>query len=104
MAKFTQYLSPVVKERYMEKLKLCDGFDPYQIKACDLSENYKLFPKLTFFDITNYLVDGTSFYTSNAFRAYKSLDAWKWYKSGWVTSLKVKSLNNKTIVIGKVLH
>lgn len=103
MAKYTQYLSPVVKERYMEKIKLCDGFDPYKIKSCDLTEDFKSFPKITFFDVSNYLVDGTSFYTSKSFRAFKSLDAYKWHKSGWVTSLKIKCLNEKTVVIGKVI-
>lgn len=102
MARFTKCLSDNVKERYKEKMDLCGGIDPYQIKGCELSDNYKMFPKTTFFDVSNYLVDGTSFVTSNAFRAYKSLDAWKWHKSGWVTSLKIKSLGNRTVVIGKV--
>lgn len=61
MVKYTQYLTPVVKERYMEKIKLRDGFDPYKIKS------------------------------------------WKWHKSGWVTSMKNKSLNKNTVVIGKVI-
>ena len=53
-------------------------------------------------DIFNCLVLGTSSYTSNQFKAYRSLEAYNLFQSGWVKDVGGLVVNDKYVVLGKV--
>ena len=55
-------------------------------------------------DIFNYLVLGTSFCTSQRFKAFKSLEAYKYFESGFVMSVNGKVIDNKFVTLGKVCY
>lgn len=82
---------------------MCGGIDPFLIPKSQLSENYDQLPNIEYLNISQYLVEGTSFYTGEAFKAYKSLDAHRLYKGGWIQKMSLKNIEgDKTIIIGKV--
>lgn len=86
------------KERYREKVQLC-GFDPYSLKKSDFEENVELFPELEYPDIVNYLVLQTSWLTSKQMKAYKSLDAYNFFVSGWVNGVLAKELEGDKVLL-----
>ena len=53
-------------------------------------------------DIFNYLVLSTSFCTSERFKAYKSMDAYKYFLSGFVSSVAARKVEKKYVVLGQV--
>ena len=66
--------------RYEELVKkFCNQIDPYTIKSkCILPKNVQ------YYDIVNYCINNSSHYTTESFRAYKTLEAYKYFESGWV--------------------
>lgn len=62
----------------------------------------------TFHTINGYLylllVLGTSFYTKEQFKNFKSLEAHKWLTSGFVISVQGCVVAEKFVVLGKVKH
>ena len=83
-----------VRSRYIEKTKFCDGIDPYRLKKSDFSYNHDDFPLITFPDISNYLVLSTSFYTTQQMKAFKSMEDYNFFVSGWVKDVGSKNLND----------
>lgn len=76
----------IVCEWYNDKItKYCDGVDPYKYKLISLKDPLPI--TVDHGEIYNYLVLGQSFDTKEAFKAYKSLDSYKWYLSGWVQNV-----------------
>lgn len=75
-----------VAERYKKKLRIIGYVDPYCLKERDLSHSPVGFPPVGSMDITCYLVLGTSFYTHQQMKAYKSLHAYKYFEAGFVTA------------------
>ena len=53
-------------------------------------------------DLLSYLVLETSFYTEQKFKAYKSLEAYNFIVSGFITSVQGCVVHEKYIVTGKV--
>ena len=53
-------------------------------------------------DLVSYLVLETSFYTEQKFKAYKSLEAYNFKVSGFITSVQGCVVHEKYIVTGKV--
>ena len=86
------------KRRYLEKILGIQ--DPYLIPAHELVKN--VFPPVTNTDIFNYLVLGTSFCTSQRFKAHKSLDAYKYFICGFVNYLGSKRFDKKFAAVAKV--
>ena len=76
------------------KIKLCDGKDQYTLKKCDCFYDIGDYPAVTFPDISNYLVLQTSFYTAKQMGAFKSVEAYNFFISGWVKEVGTKVLNN----------
>ena len=86
------------KSRYQEKITVC-GFDPYALRKSDFSENIELLPNVQYPDIVNYLVLQTSWATQTQMKAYKSMDAYNFFVSGWVNTLCMRSVDTDKVVV-----
>ena len=90
------HLDPDSRVRYIQKLALAGVSDPYDI------------PSNLFIAIDrharNYLVFSTSYYTSANMKAFKSLEAYKYFVAGWVHGLQTWSIPEKqrVLVMAKV--
>ena len=87
------------KRRYLEKI-LVIGKDPYCIPSSELSKD--VVPPIQCTDIFNYLVLGKSFCTTEKFKAFKSLEAYKYFECGFMEYLGGKVFNEKIVIIAKV--
>ena len=54
-----------VEARYVEKISLCDGVDPYTMKNPRFSTDYKDLPNVEFPDISNYISSSKHRFTRN---------------------------------------
>ncbi|XP_062603415.1 uncharacterized protein LOC134265178 [Saccostrea cucullata] len=102
--KYTDSLDYVSRERYIAKLKLIDGKDPYEVSNKEWSRERDNFPDITYPDIVNYLVYSKSAYTFEDFKAYKSLEAYNQFVCGWVTDVCHSVINCKHLLLAKVRH
>ena len=91
-------LSVSDKQRYLEKAK--DTGDPYCFLLDSLSDED--FPAIRSQNIFNYLVLSTSFCTSDSFKAYKSMESYKYFISGFVSNVRAKRFSELYAVLGKV--
>ena len=99
---YCQGLEATARARYLQKIELCDGFDPYCLKKKDFSYDLNDFPSVEFPDISNYLVLQTSFFTCRQMKAFKSLEAYNNFVCGWFHDLGVKRIkNNYRLVTAK---
>ena len=97
-SKYFNKLSISDKRRYLEKTK--DIGDPYGYSLNSL--NSEDLPAIMSHDIFNYLVLSTSFCSTDRFRAFRSLDAYKYFASGFVSSVGSKKIAEYFVVVGKV--
>lgn len=97
-------LNEEMKLRYDVKIRHCGGTDPYVIHEKDLSADRSDFPEITLIDIGNYMVHSMSTFTKRSFKAYKSMEGFKFFESGFVLSLGAKKIEDKAILKGKVPH
>jgi len=86
------------KRKYLEKISGIQ--DPYLIPVSELRRD--VFLPVTNIDIFNYLVLGHSFCTSQRFKAYKSLDAFKYFLCGFVNYLWSKKFDTQYAAVAKV--
>lgn len=93
-------LDGTAKKRYLSKLSVIGGQDPYEILSW--SEDPQILPKITYPDIVNYLIFSPSPYTMDDLKSYKSLEAYNYFVSGWVRERKAVELNDRVLVISKV--
>ena len=83
VSKHFQTLTGDAHKRYLEKISIIGGQDPYVILDVEWSTNPDMFSSLGYFDIVNYLVLGSSsFYSMVEFKNYKSLEAYDRFVSG----------------------
>ena len=94
LSDYAQKLVVSDKRRYLEKI--AGVGDPYCIPKADLSK--EAFPPVEPTDIFNYLVLGCSFCTTKRFKAYKSLDAYKYFVCGFVNCFGSKTFGQQRIV------
>ena len=52
------------KNRYLRKVRICQGINPYTLKEKDCVTDFDKLPKAEFPDISNYLLLQTSSYTA----------------------------------------
>ena len=90
------------KARYLEKLQAIDNKDPYEMDGW--SAEMATWPEVSYPDIVNYLVYTQSMYTLAELKAYKSLEAYNYFVSGWVLDIGHVEVNNRSVLIGKVKH
>lgn len=91
------------KKRYEDKLELVNGIDPYEIPRSEWQDNVDLWPAITHVHVCMYLILSPSPYTKEDLLNYKSLDCYQNFVQGWVREVLVKAVDNKRIVIGKVI-
>ena len=98
-------LCPEDKRRYAEKCKELGVVDPYLLPLGAMTPVAlcQELPELTFADIYIYLIQFPSSYTGESMKAYKSLDAYKFFLAGKVGEVKVwkksSSAGGKSIFI-----
>ena len=97
----SEYCEDSVKRRYLEKIAEV-GVDPVTIP--DQQFDTECLPSIEAMDLLSYLVLETSFYTKEQFKAYKSLEAYNFLVSGFLTSIQGCIVAGKHIVTGKVRH
>ena len=88
-------LTSPAKTRYSEKVLTC-GFE--------CSEDLADYPSMEYPDIVNYLALQTSWITGQQMKAYKSMDAYNFFVSGWVNTIFTNPLagTDKVIVTARV--
>jgi len=94
-----------VKRRYLDKIEVLGPRDPYFLmkdSSIVWTTDSEILPPITYPDIFNYLVLTKSFYTLEQFKAYKSLDAYNFFVSGWVFNAKWLALNDYVLVVAEV--
>ena len=73
MNSYFECLDPPSRKRYMEKISVIGGIDPYFIKSEKFDWNIENFPAVTCPDIVHYLIFGSSSFSANQLKAYKCL-------------------------------
>ena len=102
--KYVDKLHAEPRSRYMSKLTLLNGFDPYDLAKKDWSQDANMLPPLLFGDMVNYLDFGRSAYTWDEFKSYKSLEVHNQFTNGWVHERNIFSPDNcdNTVIKAKV--
>jgi len=62
------------------------------------------FPSISLIDINHFLTIRTSFYSQDEIKAYKSLEAYNTFISGWVRHVKFAVIGGNTLIKGKVSY
>ena len=93
------------RKRYQNKLRI-DGetlSDPYSIPEDEWIDDVSQWPTLEFGDIYTYLIDTPGTFTKEALKAYKSLEAYNYYRSGYVrTVFYCKRVSKLAVMKAKV--
>ena len=97
-------LEPITKARYMEKIKQINGKDPYEMSKDEWKLDFQDWPDVTYPDIVNYLVYQQSAYTLAELKAFKSLESYNYFTSGWVLEMGHSKINDRSVFLGRVKH
>ena len=87
------------KRKYLEKINGIN-IDSYTLPSHELKRD--VLPLVQCTDIFNYLVLGTSFCSTEQFKAFKSMDAYKYFECGFMLSIAAKKIDQKFVIVGKV--
>ena len=93
-----------VKERYKEKIKLIENVEQNTLQKEAFTENIDCFPKITYPDIVNYFLFVPSPLLKEQLKAYKSLESYNHFVSGWVKDVGVKLFKNNMLLNGQVSY
>ena len=85
--KYRDSLDSTSLKRYLSKIKIIQSVDPYDLQDNLFDTDFENWPDFGFPDIYIYLVQSKSSYTSEQLKAYKSLQSYNYYVSGFVSSL-----------------
>ena len=106
-------LDKTAKTRYREKLRMLGEMeDPYITSSkihTDDAEclDWLKWPDVEYGDIFNYCITSPNGYSQEELKAYKSLDAYKFFVDGWVSDILVwvvPSQPKACVVTGRVRH
>ena len=88
-------LEEKAKSRYREKLEKLGGMtDPYLNWQSEASIDWQLWPDVEYSNIFNYLIESPSVYTGESLKAYRSIDGYNYFVSGWVESVCVVEIRS----------
>lgn len=79
-----------------------DGIDPFQIDLKELDYTLNGVPPVNVTDVFVYLVLTHSYYTNEQYKAYKSLQSYKYFEAGFVIKAGTKLIKDFFVLIGKV--
>ena len=99
---YTERLPLEAKQRYLSKLQLIGGIDPFCIYAKDYPPAVP--PPVDASDLVSYLVLQTSYISAKQFKAHKSLEAYNQFTSGWVKDVQAWNFRDKAVITGKVSY
>ncbi|XP_014661478.1 PREDICTED: uncharacterized protein LOC106804701 isoform X2 [Priapulus caudatus] len=107
LSPYANKLDSVAKQRYVVKIGCVDA-DPYAICRSECKsvldcESNEL-PDVEYPDIYHYLINTPGGFSGQCMKAYKSLDAYNYFISGWVRELLVSVKGSKFVILSKVLH
>ena len=94
-------LSRDAKARYIEKISLLNGVDPFlgKIPGAEITNDL---PPVDAFNLLSYLILKTSFITTAQFKARKSLEAYNQFVCGWVKDIVTKKIAGRYLTCGWV--
>ena len=98
LSKYAEQLSVSDKRRYLKKIE--EIGDPYSYESSNLQVD--LLPPVRSTDILNYLVLSTSFCTGERFKAYRTMDSYKYLTSGSVSKVGGRRQGDCFVVVGRV--
>ena len=95
------------KKRYLDKLRVIGGVDPYETEKKDWKDEVDMWPSITHVNLGMYLLVTPSPYSGEDLLNYKSLDCYRNFLSGWVREILVMSVSDekgteKRVLIAKV--
>jgi hypothetical protein len=105
LSRYTLELNSAVLARYGDKLKCINNIDPYlllEFQKNTLSDETEQYPPIELEDITMYFLERKSPYTNEQIKAYKSLESYKYFKSGFVYELFVRTFDDVKLLIATV--
>ena len=95
-------LSPIVRDRYINKIAELKGYDPYSLGEKYFNINLHQLPALEIMDIFLYVTTTHSYYSKEQLKAFKALEAYKYYSAQFVVQLKCAKIEDRYLVIGDV--
>lgn len=104
---FSSMQDQAAKKRYLDKLLLIGGLDPYETERNEWEDDVDLWPSITYVNLGMYLLVTPSPYSGEDLMNYKSLDCYRNFLSGWVREVLVRSVTDdqgmeKRVVTAKV--
>ena len=104
---FSAMKDEVAKKRYLDKLQVVGGLDPYETGKNECEDDVDLWPSITYVNLGMYLLVTPSPYSGEDLMNYKSLDCYRNFLSGWVREVLVRSVTDdesveKRVVTAKV--
>ena len=98
--RYIETLPPVASERYRKKLDLVGLRKcPYELADQEWEDDVTKWPGVEFPDIVLYLIGTPGEYTRKKLKAYKSLDAYNYFTSGWVGTCFIHEVNREFSVL-----
>ncbi|KAL7287690.1 hypothetical protein TKK_0018084 [Trichogramma kaykai] len=104
MSEYVRTLSSRMKLRYCDKVTCINSIDPYTLTNEHFLNDQSALPKVTLLDIMAYFVLTHSTYTCEQIKAYKSFEAYKYVKAGFVDDVNHVEINKYFVVLAKVKH
>ena len=100
------------KKRYVQKLSIVGGVDPYEVNKDEWKDDVELWPNISYVNVGMFLLLTPSPYSGEELKNYKSLDCYKNFLSGWVREVLVMPISadvthgseKMTVLIAKVRH
>ena len=99
LSSYTESLPSEAKTRYLEKISVISGLDPFNGGLGELTDDV---PPVDACDLVAYLVLQTSFVSSKQFKARKGLEAYNQFVSGWVKDVCNRKIAGKYLTTGRV--
>ena len=102
LSSYVLSLDTTTRMRYVDKIKVIGNIDPYVLPDNQFKNDDSLLPPVTYPDIFTYFIYKTSYYTKQELKAYKSLEAYNQFTSGWVKERGCKEIKERILISGKV--
>lgn len=103
---YFQCLDTASQGRYKKKLSLLNLDQcPYETEKGKWEDNMKMWPDVMYPDIFTYLIDSPGVHTKDAMKAYKSLQSYNYFLSGYVqTVFSIRIGKDKVLFKANVNH